>query len=86
MRLLRQDQYHPYKQHEQVLLLTAALGHVFAGIEANRVPAVSRALLDAAHAEIPDLCDRIDRTGQTSDDDRKALLEFAKSFVARAES
>ena len=86
MRLLRQDQYHPYKQHEQVLLLTAALGHVFAGLEANRVPAVSRALLDAAHAEIPDLCDRIDRTGQTSDDDRKALLEFAKSFVARAES
>ena len=86
MRLLRQDQYHPYKQHEQVLLLTAALGHVFAGIEANRVPAVSRALLDAAHAEIPDLCDRIDRTGQTSDDDRKALLEFAKGFVARTES
>ena len=86
MRLLRQDQYHPYKQHEQVLLLTAALGHVFAGLEANRVPAVSRALLDAAHTEISDLCDRIDRTGQTSDDDRKALLEFAKSFVARAES
>ncbi len=86
MRLLRQDQYHPYKQHEQVLLLTAALGHVFAGLEANRVPAVSRALLDAAHSEIPDLCDRIDRTGQTSDDDRKALLEFAKGFVARTES
>ena len=86
MQLLRQDQYHPYKQHEQVLLLTAALGHVFAGLEANRVPAVSRALLDAAHSEIPDLCDRIDRTGQTSDDDRKALLEFAKGFVARAES
>ncbi len=86
MRLLRQNQYHPYKQHEQVLLLTAALGHVFAGVEAGRVPEVSRGLLDAAHSEIPDLCDRIDRTGQTSDDDRKALLEFAKGFVARTES
>lgn len=32
MRLLRQEQYHPYSQHQQVILLTAALDHAFADV------------------------------------------------------
>ena len=86
MRLLRQPQYHPYQQHEQVILLTAALGHVFTDVPVDKIPSVSRALLDAAQTDIPDLCDKIDRTGQTTDDDRHALLDFAKRFVTQAES
>ena len=86
MRLLRQAQYHPYSQHEQVILLTAALGHVFADVKTEKIPSVSRAMLDAAATEIPDICEKIDRTGQTDDSDRKAILTFAKGFVSKAES
>ena len=85
MRLLRQKQYHPYSQHEQVILLTAALGHIFTDVKTDEIPSVSRNMLDAAEAQIPDMCEKIDRTGQTDDSDRKAILEFAKKFVSDAE-
>ena len=81
MCLLCQRQYHPYSQHEQVILLTAGLGHAFVGLDTDKLPSVSRAMLDAAQAEIPDICEKIDRTGQTDEADRRAILEFAKRFV-----
>ena len=81
MCLLCQRQYHPYSQHEQVILLTAGLGHAFVGLDTDKLPSVSRAMLDAAPAEIPDICEKIDRTGQTDEADRRAILEFAKRFV-----
>ena len=83
MRLLRQKQYNPYKQHEQVILLTAAMGHVFQDVPVDRIPQFSRDMLDAAAAEIPDLCEKIDRTGETSEEERKSLLEFAQRFLER---
>ena len=83
MRLLRQKQYNPYKQHEQVILLTAAMGHIFQDIEPDKIPQFSRELLDAAAAEIPDLCEKIDRSGETSEEERKTLLEFAQRFLER---
>lgn len=85
MRLLRQQQYHPYSQHEQVILLTAALGHIFTDVKTDEIPSVSRNMLDAAKVQIPDICEKIDRTGQTDDGDRKTILEFAKKFVSDAE-
>ena len=83
MRLLRQKQYNPYKQHEQVLLLTAAMGHIFQDVPVDKIPQFSRSLLDAAEAELPDLCEKIDRTGETSEEDRESLLGFAKRFLER---
>lgn len=81
-RLLRQQQYHPYTQHEQVILLTAALGHAFTDVKTDEISSISRSMLDAAETQIPDICEKIDRTGQTDDSDRKAILAFAKSFVS----
>ncbi len=57
------------------------LGHAFVGLDTDKLPSVSRAMLDAAPAEIPDICEKIDRTGQTDEADRRAILEFAKRFV-----
>ena len=85
MCLLRQRQYHPYSRHEQIILLTAALGHVFANLATDKLLSVSRRMLDAAESEIPEICEGIDRTGQTDENDRRAILEFAKSFVGRTE-
>ncbi len=83
MRLLRQKQYNPYKQHEQVILLTAAMGHVFQDTAPDKIPQMSRGLLDAAAAEMPDLCDKIDRTGETTEEERKSILEFSQRFAER---
>ena len=83
MRLLRQKQYNPYKQHEQVILLTAAIGHIFQDVPVDKIPQFSRGLLDSAASEIPDLCEKIDRTGETSEEERESLLGFAKRFLER---
>ena len=86
MRLLRQQQYHPYKQHEQVLLLTAALGHAFLDVPVDKIQQTSRALLDAAAADLSELCQKIDQTGETTEEDRKTLLDYAVKFVQKSES
>ena len=83
MRLLHQKQYNPYKQHEQVILLTAAMGHIFQDVPVDKIPQFSRGLLDSAASEIPDLCEKIDRTGETSEEERESLLGFAKRFLER---
>ncbi len=86
MRLLRQQQYHPYKQHEQVLLLTAALGHAFLDVPVDKIQQTSRALLDAAATDLSELCQKIDQTGETTEEDRKTLLDYAVKFVQKSES
>ena len=86
MRLLRQQQYHPYKQHEQVLLLTAALGHAFLDVPVDKIPQTSRALLDAAATDLSELCQKIDQTGETTEEDRKTLLDYDVKFVQKSES
>lgn len=84
MALLRQDQYHPYSQHEQVILLVAALGKVFTDIPVRDIPAFSRNLLDTAAVQLEGICHSIDRSGRMDDDDRKAILEFASEMAAQA--
>lgn len=84
MRLLRQEQYHPYSQHRQVILLCAALAHAFAEMKPEKIAEQSKALLAAAETELAPLCDQIDRTGQLSDEDKQQIVSFSKSFLKPA--
>lgn len=82
MALLRQEQYHPYAQHEQVILLVCAMGHIFTDVPAAEVQGFAHTLLQQAEQQIGDVCARIDKTGKLSDDDRTLILEFAKKTAA----
>ena len=86
MRLLRQEQYHPYSQHQQVILLTAALDHAFADVPVADTAKTARVLLDMAETTLPELCQKIDRTGQASGEDRKAILALAANLMKHPES
>ena len=86
MRLLRQEQYHPYSQHQQVILLTAALDHAFANVPVADTAKTARVLLDMAETTLPELCRKIDRTGQASGEDRKAILALAANLMKHPES
>ena len=83
MQLLRQEQSHPYSQHEQVFLLVCALGHVFLPVPSSQVRSVARQLLDALSQRLSALCIRIDTTGQLSSSDCTQILDAAKQFVAQ---
>ena len=83
MRLLRQKQYHPMKQHEQVILLVASLNHVMLDVPLADMEHFRKALLDDVQEQAPDLCNRLDQTGQMSDDDCNEILRLSQNFLNR---
>lgn len=81
MRLLRQPQYQPMSQHEQVITLVAAQEHVMQEVPLEAVNAFQKALLAYAETQNAELCRRIDRTGVLSDADREEIRQFSKAFL-----
>ena len=81
MRMLRQKQFHPYKQYEQVILLVAGLNHVFQEIVPEQLDAFIPALLQHFGETQSALCNAIEQTGQLSDDQQSQIIECAKEFV-----
>nr|WP_325232256.1 F0F1 ATP synthase subunit alpha [uncultured Oscillibacter sp.] len=87
MRLLRQPRYAPLSQHEQVVVLAAAMAHVMLEVPLERMDAFRAHLLAAVKEEAPDLCSRIDRTGQLAPEDREEIVSLARraleSFIGK---
>ena len=80
MRLLRQRQYHPFSQHEQVVILIAALGHVMEQIPIDEIDDFRAQLLQFMQEQAGELCARIDATGKLADGDKDGILKLAKQF------
>lgn len=83
MQLLRQGQYHPLAQYEQVIILVAALNHVMQDIPPEKINAFRQGLLAYAKGQSPDLCRRLEQTGQMSNDDRQDILNLARDFLTQ---
>ncbi len=83
MRLLRQPQYAPLSQHQQVILLTAAMDHVMQDVPLEELDRFRAGLLAFFEEKAADLCGRIDQSGQLSEDDRDELLARARDYLAR---
>ena len=86
MRLLRQRQYHPLNQHQQVVTLVAALGHLFQDVPVDQIDQAQRELIEELEGQAPDLCQRIDQTGKLPDEDRQEIVRLAKEFLTRRNS
>ena len=82
MRLLRQPQYHPMKQHEQVILLVVALHHTLQDLKVQEVDQFRRDFLAHMEEKAADLCRRIDRSGKLSQEDQDQILGMAKDFLS----
>ena len=78
MRLLRQPRYAPLSQHQQVAILTAAMARVMQDVPLERMDAFRAHLLRTVEEEAPDLCSRIDLTGQMEAEDREELVSLAR--------
>ncbi len=83
MRLLRQPQYAPFSQHQQVVILVSALGHIMQDVPLERMDSFRAGLLDHVEENGADLCSRIDLTGQLSPEDREEILDLARDYLAR---
>ena len=80
MRMLRQKQYKPKSQHEQVITLVMALAHTMQGIPAPGVPKFIESLIEMFESDHRDICDRIDQTGKLDDDLRKEIIDISVKF------
>lgn len=83
MRLLRQPQYHPMSQHDQVITLVSALHHVMQDVPLDDMGRFHTELIQYAEENMSDVCRRVDTTGQLSDSDREEILKVAKEFLEK---
>ena len=83
MRLLRQPQYHPMSQHDQVITLVSALHHVMKDVPLDDIGHFHTELIKYAEKNMSDVCRRVDTTGQLSDPDREEILKVAKEFLEK---
>ncbi len=82
MRLLRQPQYHPMKQHEQVLTLLIALAHLYQRIPANEVQEKNGQLLRYLEEQIPEVCAEIEEKGAFTPEDKEEILRLAEEYLS----
>lgn len=83
MRLLRQPQYHPMSQHDQVITLVSALHQVMQDVPLDDMGRFHTELIKYAEKNMSDVCRRVDTTGQLSDPDREEILKVAKEFLEK---
>ena len=83
MALLKQPQYRPFKQHEQVIILVCAMEHLFQDVPVKRIDAVRNEIINYIRTEEPNLCADIDKRGLLSDDTRQQIIDLAKKYLEK---
>ena len=81
MMLLRQPQYRPYSQHQQVILLVSALAHLFEMVPTEDINSFSRDLLQHFENTESSLCNSIDETGMLPDNIRERIIDVSRDFI-----
>ena len=81
MQVLKQEQYKPYKQHEQVIILTVALNHLLQDMKVDKIKEAVKGLLLHFSEKYPDIGKNIEKTGLLSDEDRERIIEIAKKYL-----
>ena len=81
MMLLRQPQYSPYSQHQQVILLVTALAHLFEVVPTEQINTFSRELLEHFESSESALCRSIDETGTLPENIRERIIEVSREYI-----
>lgn len=80
MRMLRQKQYKPKSQHEQVITLVMALAHTMQGIDVDEVNSFIEGLIEHFETEHRDICDRIDKEGVMDADLKQQIIDISTEY------
>lgn len=80
MALLKQAQYHPLKQVEQVILLVAALHHVMQTVPTEKIPAFGKGLTAYVQEQLPDVCVEIEKSGILTQESMERILSASKQY------
>ncbi|MDE7041502.1 MAG: F0F1 ATP synthase subunit alpha, partial [Oscillospiraceae bacterium] len=86
MRLLRQTQYAPLAQHQQVILLVCVMGRVMQDVPLDRMEEFRAGLLSHVEENAPDVCRGVDITGHLDQSDREQIVALARDYLALFQS
>ncbi|MBQ4466701.1 MAG: F0F1 ATP synthase subunit alpha [Firmicutes bacterium] len=81
MRMLRQPQYHPWKQEEQVIMLVSAMAYTMMEIDIDEIPTFIKKLLAVFEEEHPEIGQEIRTTGKLSDELKEEIIKIAQKFA-----
>lgn len=81
MRMLRQPQYHPWKQEEQVIMLVSAMAHTMQEVSLDKIPEYVKSLLQHFEEEHPEIGQEIRSTKLLSDELKEEIISIAKKFA-----
>ncbi|MCI6915595.1 MAG: F0F1 ATP synthase subunit alpha [Lachnospiraceae bacterium] len=82
MMLLRQPNSHPFKLHEQVIILVAATAHCMQDVPVDKILEFRDFMLNKFHVAASPLCLSIDDEGILSDDAKQEIIDLAKKCQA----
>lgn len=80
MQILRQEQYKPWKQYEQVLLLVISLSHLLQDIEPGKIIQVRDGLLEHFRQQHRDLIEQL-KTGVLEEHCKQEIIQAAKKYL-----
>lgn len=81
MQLLRQKQYHPMSQHEQVIVLVAAMNHLFVSVPINEIEKEKEKLCRYFEQNAAHICTEIDDGEVLTDELKQSILITAKKCL-----
>ena len=81
MQMLKQEQFKPYKQHEQVIILVVILNHLLQEVPVKEVKVVLNEVVKLIQDKHFEIVERIEETGVLSDEDKTQIIEIAKKYI-----
>ena len=81
MQVLKQEQYKPYKHHEQVIILVVVLNHLLQNIAPGRVTVTVQNMLKYFEEKHFEIAENINGSGVLEDECREKIIRIAKEFL-----
>ena len=81
MQVLKQEQYKPYKHHEQVIILVVVLNHLLQNIAPGRVTVTVQNMLKYFEEKHFEIAENINGSGVLEGECREEIIRIAKKFL-----
>lgn len=81
MQILKQEQYRPLKQYQQVITLVVVLSHLLQNIPANEIKKVMNDIIQYFESKYSNIVEAIEVTGKLDDNVKKRIIEIAKKYI-----
>lgn len=81
MQMLKQEQYRPMKQYEQVITLVVVLSHLLQDIPVNEVKNTMNKIIQHFNDKHFDIIEKIDLSGLLDDECKEEIIKIAKKYL-----